>query len=166
MPVDPPVVALRRAALRQWIATHYGGKQAAFIGATSINQGELSALLKGGKSFGEKKAAIIEMKAKMPEGYLVRPTTTAAVSPPAPDQAPTRPGPGAAWVGQKWGGPVPLKESQGDLWKQILLHLDRLPEQVCDDLAGLIIQIANSESELSEVKIALKKARARAKANS
>lgn len=70
------IVEARRRRLREWIALHHGGVQKAFIDATGINQGELSALLKD-KSFGEKRARSIERMAHMPPGYLVSPKTTA-----------------------------------------------------------------------------------------
>lgn len=66
---DTPLVALRRARLQQWIDERFGGKQADFVRATSINQGEVSLLLKS-KSFGEKRAASLEAAAGMPPGYL------------------------------------------------------------------------------------------------
>lgn len=83
---DTPTVAARRARLQQWIDERHGGKQADFIAATQINQGELSALLKG-KSFGEKKAGTIEAVAGMPEGYLVHPLTPLPTASSAPSQA-------------------------------------------------------------------------------
>ncbi|WP_274347025.1 S24 family peptidase [Xanthomonas campestris] len=66
---DTPLVALRRARLQQWINDHHEGKQADFVRAAGVNQGELSLLLKN-KSFGEKRAAAIEKAAGMPAGYL------------------------------------------------------------------------------------------------
>jgi len=70
---DPAAtVAARRARLSAWIQQHHEGKQASFVRATKINQGELSGLL-GSKSFGEKRASAIERAAGMPDGYLVRP---------------------------------------------------------------------------------------------
>lgn len=73
-PVNDPIVANRRARLRQWIDEHCGGSQAQFIATTAdgdkqINQGELSGLLRS-KSFGEKKARALERQAGMPSGYL------------------------------------------------------------------------------------------------
>jgi phage repressor protein C with HTH and peptisase S24 domain len=75
---DSPVVAARRARLREWIDTYFSGKQADFVAVTGINQGELSGLLKT-KSFGEKKAAALEIAAGMPAGYLVAAAEPAAV---------------------------------------------------------------------------------------
>ena len=69
MKPDTPAVATRRRRLREWIEERHAGSQAAFAAATSINQGELSLLLKD-KSFGEKRAATIEAAAGMPAGYL------------------------------------------------------------------------------------------------
>lgn len=70
---DTPLVAARRARLREWIDTQFDGSQTAFIARTKLNQGMLSALLKpDGKSFGEKAAANLESIAGMPAGYLVK----------------------------------------------------------------------------------------------
>ena len=75
---DTPTVAARRKRLQEWIDARHEGVQAAFVAATGINQGELSALLKvDGKSFGEKKAASLEQAAKMPAGYLTTPLSPA-----------------------------------------------------------------------------------------
>ncbi|ALN79478.1 hypothetical protein [Lysobacter antibioticus] len=68
-PVDNPKVATRRARLQAWIDQHHGGKQADFVRAHNLNQGEISLLLKN-KSFGEKRAAALEKAAGMPAGYL------------------------------------------------------------------------------------------------
>lgn len=155
MPADTPLVAARRIALREWIDTHYAGKQAAFIAVAKINQGELSGLLQS-KSFGEKKAAKLERASKMPDGYLVNPLAIAQVA--------AKPTHGTDWVGQEWGGQKPLKKAQAHLWEQILLHLDGLPDRVCEDLADLIIHVANSETELAEMHTALKNAKTRIKA--
>jgi len=69
MKTDTPAVARRRQRLQQWIDERFHGKQADFVRATGINQGELSGLLKE-KSFGEKRAHSIEQAAGMPAGYL------------------------------------------------------------------------------------------------
>lgn len=82
---DTPTVRARRARLKQWIQDRHEGRQADFVATTGINQGMVSALLRPGKAFGEKQAASIEVKAKMPAGYLVNPTAEAAVAP-APKQ--------------------------------------------------------------------------------
>lgn len=66
---DETLVTLRRSNLKRWIADHCG-KQADFIAKTEINQGELSGLLSGKKSFGEKKARNLEEDAGMPPLYL------------------------------------------------------------------------------------------------
>lgn len=63
------VVKVRRQRLKRWIDIHYEGLQASFVAATGINQGELSGLLKR-KSFGEKRALSLEIRAGMPIGYL------------------------------------------------------------------------------------------------
>ncbi|WP_415916327.1 S24 family peptidase [Xanthomonas arboricola] len=78
---DPTIVALRRARLRAWIDDRHAGVQASFVAAVGINQGELSGLLNGKKSFGEKKARSLEQAAGMPSGYLdSESTATAATS--------------------------------------------------------------------------------------
>lgn len=69
---DSPIVTARRQRLQEWLDANFDGKQALFIAATGINQGELSGLLRN-KSFGEKKAEALEQQAKMPAGYLVYP---------------------------------------------------------------------------------------------
>lgn len=60
----------RRVQLKRWIDEHFNGVQMAFIKAHKLNQGEISALLRGGRTFGEIKARTIESQAKMPEKYL------------------------------------------------------------------------------------------------
>jgi SOS-response transcriptional repressor LexA len=70
--------ALRRHRLSAWIKNECEGSQAEFIRkahektGAEINQGELSAILGGKKSFGEKKARALEEQAGMPDGYLDR----------------------------------------------------------------------------------------------
>lgn len=59
----------RRRRLRKWIADNYDGKQAKFVAAKLLNQGEISALL-GTKSFGSVKARTLELQAGMPTRYL------------------------------------------------------------------------------------------------
>lgn len=69
---------IRRTRLKQWIADKFPGKrgQSAFIeniaarSGTEINQGELSALLSGKKSFGEKKARNMERLSGMGDKWL------------------------------------------------------------------------------------------------
>lgn len=53
----------RSRRLAELIKLHFDDKQAAFLAVTGGNQGELSALLAGKKSFGEKKARKLEEKA-------------------------------------------------------------------------------------------------------
>ncbi len=62
---------VRRKNLEQLIREKYG-HQAGFIRATGINQGELSAILRGVKSFGEKKARKLEQDAGLLPGLLDR----------------------------------------------------------------------------------------------
>lgn len=61
---------IRAENLKAWIDEYYGGKQAAFIEKTGMNQGELSALINGRRVFGERKARAIEELADMPNMYL------------------------------------------------------------------------------------------------
>lgn len=75
---DTPLVAARRVRLQAWIDAMHKGSQASFIKAGDINQGMLSLLLNGGKSFGEKQAAKLEAQHKMPGGYLVNALAPAA----------------------------------------------------------------------------------------
>jgi len=60
---------IRRKNLEQLIQEKYGN-QAGFVRATGINQGELSAILRGMKSFGEKKARKLEQDAGLQPGQL------------------------------------------------------------------------------------------------
>lgn len=71
---EDPVVANRRARLRDWINNRFGGSHTLFIASTNdgvkqLNQGELSALLRN-KSFGERRARSLELMARMPPRYL------------------------------------------------------------------------------------------------
>lgn len=65
------------------------GSQASFIKSGDINQGMLSLLLNGGKSFGEKQAAKLEAQHKMPPGYLVNALAPVEQSESATDDRPT-----------------------------------------------------------------------------
>lgn len=74
---DDPAMSNRRARLREWIDTHFGGSHALFIASTNngekqMNQGELSALLRN-KTFGERRARSLEAIAHMPHRYLEGP---------------------------------------------------------------------------------------------
>ena len=60
----------RRRQLQAWIDKKFGGKQVDFIKAIQGNQGEISALLRGARVFGERKARSIEEAANMPPKYL------------------------------------------------------------------------------------------------
>lgn len=71
---EDPIVTRRRARLRAWIDTRFGGSAALFIASTNngdkqLNQGELSALLRT-KAFGERRARSLERMAQMPFRYL------------------------------------------------------------------------------------------------
>ena len=74
---DTELVAARRARLRAWIQDRFGGKRKEFLEEAAsrghkIDASEVSNLQSGAKSFGEKKAAILEEQAAMPAGYLVK----------------------------------------------------------------------------------------------
>lgn len=60
---------IRRKNLESLIQEKYKN-QAGFVRETGINQGELSAILRGAKSFGEKKARKLEQDAGLPAGWL------------------------------------------------------------------------------------------------
>lgn len=81
-PVDPTdpehILVGRQIRLGEWVNDHYGGKQSAFIAEAKVNQGMVSAMLGGKKSFGERAAATLERKAKMPPGHLVHPFSLSA----------------------------------------------------------------------------------------
>jgi len=62
----------RRRQLRAWIDTHFEGKQADFVRANNLNQGEISSLLRN-KSFGGVKARNLEAACGMPTRYLEQP---------------------------------------------------------------------------------------------
>lgn len=61
---------IRRTRLSKLIAEQFDNKQSEFIKKTGINQGELSAILRGKKSFGEKKARKLEEHAGLPKGWF------------------------------------------------------------------------------------------------
>lgn len=63
------LIEIRRKRLQQLLNEKFGGVQARFVDHTGINQGELSALLRV-KSFGEKKARVIEAACSLPSGWL------------------------------------------------------------------------------------------------
>lgn len=89
---DAPIVSLRRERLRAWIQENHAGIQASFVAAVGVNQGELSGLLNGKKSFGEKKARSLEAAARMPDGYLGAAETVTATSVAPVLEAETKPG--------------------------------------------------------------------------
>ena len=64
------LVERRRARLRKWISTHFPDSDTSFAVSIGKGQSYISDLLRGEKSFGEKAARNIEVKAKMPHGYL------------------------------------------------------------------------------------------------
>lgn len=83
---DDPAIANRRARLREWIDTHFGGSLTLFIASTNngekqMNQGELSALLRN-KTFGERRARSLEALAHMPPRYLEGPAASASEAAP------------------------------------------------------------------------------------
>ena len=61
---------MRRDRLKAWIKSECEGVQQRFIAKTKIPQSQLSDMLRGAKSFGEKAARKIEGLAGMPAGYL------------------------------------------------------------------------------------------------
>jgi phage repressor protein C with HTH and peptisase S24 domain len=76
MTTEPANVTARRRRLQDWIDQRFGGVQSAFLEDIATrtgkpaNQGELSGLLSGKKSFGEKKARKLEQQAGMPPSWL------------------------------------------------------------------------------------------------
>lgn len=86
---DTAEVANRRARLRQLIKSPAYGTQAKFVFETGENQGEISALLNK-KSFGEKKARSLEVKCKLPKGWLDIPIGQDLDFPPAPEETADR----------------------------------------------------------------------------
>lgn len=86
------VTERRRLRLQGWIDHKFAGKQSHFLEDIAArtgemaNQGELSGLLSGKKSFGEKKARKLEAQAGMPTLYLD--TEDGLVSSPDDTQAP------------------------------------------------------------------------------
>lgn len=50
----------RRLQLKNWIDTHFNGSQADLVRRYKFNQGEISALLRGSRPFGETKARALE----------------------------------------------------------------------------------------------------------
>lgn len=69
---------IRRARLAQLIDERYEGSQARYIDETGENQGEISALLRTKKSFGERKARKLEAKSNLPTGWLDTPVDDTA----------------------------------------------------------------------------------------
>lgn len=66
--MDPKEI--RRIRLQKCIDEKFDGRQVNFIDHTSENQGEISAMLSGKKSFGEKKARSLEKKLGLDAGWL------------------------------------------------------------------------------------------------
>ena len=92
LPPDDPIVANRRARLRAWIETRFGGSHAMFIASTNngekqLNQGELSGLLRS-KSFGERRARSLEAMAHMPPRYLDDMSETTSMAPTCEEKPP------------------------------------------------------------------------------
>lgn len=67
---------IRRQRLRQWIDAKHGGNITAFADSIGRKQPQISDVLAGAKSFGEKLARRIEDKAGMPKRYLDGPDVT------------------------------------------------------------------------------------------
>ncbi|CAG9184201.1 LexA family transcriptional regulator [Cupriavidus respiraculi] len=70
----------RRKRLQRLITEKYG-TQAEFIRQTGENQGEISAIVRGAKGFGEKKARKLEAKAGLPTGWLDLPDDRSGTPP-------------------------------------------------------------------------------------
>jgi len=87
---EDPESTHRRRKLEQLIRVSFGGVQARFIKATGINQGELSAIIGGKKSFGRRKASTLEGQLGLSKGYFEQPldedgdTNIAAIVPDTP----------------------------------------------------------------------------------
>jgi hypothetical protein len=86
---DSPVVKARRDRLRSWIKERFKGSRKDFVADAEarghkIDPTEVSNLQTGRKSFGEKKAAALEVQARMPPGYLVTPLLPADAGKRAP----------------------------------------------------------------------------------
>ena len=64
------LVTRRRARLQSWITKHCNDNASAFARDVNKNQSYIADLLRGKKSFGEKAARDLEIRAKMPDGYL------------------------------------------------------------------------------------------------
>lgn len=62
----------RRTNLNALIEDRFNGKQASFVEATGANQGEISTLISGKRTFGERKARKLEKLANLPDGWLDR----------------------------------------------------------------------------------------------
>lgn len=60
----------RRRRLHELIATRYHGRQVDFVRESGESQSEVSGILNGNKSFGEKKARKIENTLGLPHGWL------------------------------------------------------------------------------------------------
>jgi SOS-response transcriptional repressor LexA len=90
----PDLPTIRRARLAELIRDSYAGSQAKFIAKTGENQSEVSGLLSGKKSFGEKKARKIEREAELMPGWL--------------DVGPGQPGPTNVTPGPDLRGDVPV----------------------------------------------------------
>lgn len=74
---DSELVAARRARLRSWIRDRFQGSRKSYLEEAAsrgykIDASEVTNLQSGAKSFGEKKAAILEEQSAMPAGYLVK----------------------------------------------------------------------------------------------
>lgn len=63
---------IRRANLTALIEDRFNGKQSSFVEATGANQGEISTLVSGKRTFGERKARKLEKLANLPDGWLDR----------------------------------------------------------------------------------------------
>lgn len=64
------IYELRRMNLQRLIDEEFGGTQARFITKTGLNQSEISSILRGIRTIGEKKARHIEREASLPDLWL------------------------------------------------------------------------------------------------
>ena len=74
---DSPLVRARRTRLKAWIGARFAGSRKDFVDEAAtrghkLDAAEMTSLQNGHRSFGEKKAAMLETQAAMPQGYLVK----------------------------------------------------------------------------------------------
>lgn len=72
---------IRQARLQQWIDKNFEGVPNKFIAMFGLNQGEIYSLLNGKRTFGERKARILEETASMPYKWLDTPLEESSIIP-------------------------------------------------------------------------------------